>query len=172
MTDLSGTGMQPGAPQAPSANPLSMLPPSPEAQHDAALAKFNQLSVVAGHLTTMTKHLEDLSKLGDTVTPEDVLKRAGKMVAQGAFSPTQAATILTDMPQNPQALAAWIQQHVAAGVQAEAKLRPMLEQARMQLGGAALRAMTSHGSASMPMQSLAANASPSAPLAPGVPNAA
>ena len=141
----------PGAPA--NDNPLA-APPQPPALPDGhgpveqAVGKAH--TQAAGQLAQLTKQktmvgnvkseLDKLSALGESVTPEDVIKGAGLLVGKGA-DPMAMASLLADMPQGGQALAAWLQQHDTQLAQNEQQLDQMLAGARHQAGSAALHVL-------------------------------
>ena len=90
----------------------------------AAKAKFDQTSSAKRRTQGALTELEQLQALGDTVTPENIIQGAGKLVASGE-SPQQMAALLADMPQGScQVLQGWLSQHIQQLTQALAQLEP------------------------------------------------
>lgn len=125
---------------APGANPIDMV----KQAHDTARAMFNRTSEAMKHLGTISAKLGDLAKLGDVVTPEEVLKAAGELVAGGTFTPHEAAVTLADMPDNGVALGGWVQQHLANTQELGQKLGQMHALARHELGASGMRLLAMH----------------------------
>lgn len=133
------------APQAVRANPLAVQPRTPgEAELsdmmknfltplDAAAAQYEKVKEAKGQLTVMRKALDRLAALQDTVTTEDVVEASAGLVAAG-IEATEVASFLADMPTQPQALQAWVQQMDQSVRQAEAQMKQIAEQARFELG--------------------------------------
>lgn len=141
----------PGAgpnPMAPAPSPLAGSAPGPVAHPDisswletlqAQFAKSGKaLRLVGG----FESQLEKLQKLGDTVSPDDVVEAAGKMVDQGA-DPLALAGLLADMPDGGGAIAGWLAQHTAALAAQKSQLAAVHEALRHQLGVTSLHALTS-----------------------------
>lgn len=127
-----------GMAQAP-AGPFGIL----QGHLDQANARLNAADKVSKQLTNITGELTNLAKMGDTVTPDDVVNSAGRLVAQGSDA-MEMAGLLADMPENPQQLQAWIAQHAQAAQAQVAKLAPVHDLARHHVGMAALRMITAH----------------------------
>lgn len=122
-------------------------PPDPivqaSAMHDQAHAQFSKLLESRSMMDKMRIELETLTKLGDTIMPEDVIKGAGTLVSHGV-SPTTLASMMADMPEGGQALQAWVGQHAARTMQGEQQLNQMIGAARAKLGAAGLNLITQH----------------------------
>ena len=117
--------------------------------HDMARSRFLKTGQVMDRVDKIRTELTTLAKLGDTVTPEDVIKGAGKLVASG-MDPMQMASLLADMPTNGGvALANWVAQHAQAMTQKEAQFGQVHAQARHESGVAALRLLAGHTHASL-----------------------
>jgi hypothetical protein len=132
--------MPPVNPLAPTAppDPLGML----TAAHNQAKAMFDHTTELYGKLTPIQSGLEELVKLGDTISPEDVIGQAGKIVAAGGSSPHEMAVILTDMPQAGPSLAQWVGAKLQ-GVQAqERQLQMGHALARHEMGASAMRLLS------------------------------
>lgn len=111
--------------------------------HDIAKAQFGKLAEARTILDRARVELTNLAKLGDMVTPEDVIKGAGKLVGAG-MSPMALAKLMSDMPDQGPQLQAWLQTHATQLAAREAQLEPVLSHARHQLGVTALRALAAH----------------------------
>jgi|SRR6185312_1871466 len=108
-------------PGTPPANPALA---QAQATHATAVAQFNQAEAAMTMLAHVKAGLDQVRKLGDMVTPEDVIEEAGKLVGQGA-SAGQIAALLSSMPQaGGVALQAWVSQQEAFVAQKEAELFP------------------------------------------------
>jgi hypothetical protein len=173
--DESNPMQAPQAPQAP-VQPVAMpgVPASPLAvpaapdingalskSHDLAKTMFDKTSADSAQIQETQDKLDGLIKLGDSVTPDDVIKVAGDMVASGSASPTEMAQYLSDMPSNGQAIAVWLQQHMQQNQQALQHVSQMKTIARHELGTSALR-MLLHGQ-------VPTDGAPGGPVAPPAP---
>lgn len=113
-------------------------------QHGAADAHYNLLQKQNKMLSSVKGEVDKLALMGDAVTPEDVVKGAGKVVSDGGDAKTLAA-LLVDMPQfSGEALAGWVQGHAADLAQKEQALQQALVQSRHQLGVSALMQLVHH----------------------------
>jgi hypothetical protein len=154
------------------ANPLMPQGPSPnlpgqspqgilgaaQAAHSQASAMFAQTGKAMSHIMNMGQELGALAAKGDVITPEDLIQTMGRLVADGAFSPGEAAGILSDMPTGGgQALAAWVQQHFQQNMQTAQQVSQAHNLARHEMGTSAMRVLQMH--------SLAGQASPVPELA-------
>lgn len=109
--------------------------------YDQAKSQHSKLLESAKRLDVVRSELDELAKLGDTVTPEDVIKGAGALVGAG-FDPTQMATMLAQMPTaGGQALAAWVQQADAGAQQHEASMAQAMQQSKIHMGATALASL-------------------------------
>ena len=127
-----GNAVQPGAQpgQDPSAQSAQMLA--------AAKAQFQKASESMSRLEAVRKAMDKLADLGDSVSPEDVIKEAGTLVGSG-FSPQALAQLLSQMPTDAgQGLQAWVGQQEQRVQQQEQAMAPQMEQSSHLLGVAAL----------------------------------
>ena len=114
------------APPPAAAAPASPSPRLAQLQsaHEAAQAQLTQIQSAKTMLDQVKSELQILSRLGDMVTPEDVIEGAGKLVAQGAPA-GQMAALLSSMPQGSGAvLQGWLAQQEAQVAQREAQIVP------------------------------------------------
>lgn len=115
--------------------------------------QYEQLQNAQKTLEMVRRELSTLEALGDMVTPEDVIKGAGKLVA-GGLSPRAMSGLLADMPHSGGvALQGWLSQHSEQLAQREAQLEPMMAVARHVIGVGALHqlmSMSSRGSMAPP----------------------
>lgn len=111
--------------------------------HDQAKAQFAKLTEQYAMVGKVGNELEQLAKLGDMITTDDVVKGAGKLVAHG-YSAMQLASLLSDMPDGGPAIASWVQQHAQITKQSEQQLGNAIKQARSQLGSIGLQSLTQH----------------------------
>lgn len=148
---LPGQGGVP-APQASPANGLQAQPPSPQqgpslpsammqhfhGQQEAAKQVFDKLTAAQRQVRATKAELDKLVAMKDTVTQDDVVKAAGGMVAAG-IPAVQVAGILAEMPDNGEALEAWLaskDQKVSAQLD---QVNQAVTGARYKLGLSALR---------------------------------
>lgn len=117
--------------------PVEQAVTQAHANASGQLSKLTQAKSMVSHIR---EQLDSLATMGEAVTPEDVIKGAGMLVGKGA-DPMQMASLLADMPQGGQALAAWVQGHDAQLKQNEAQLDAQLDQVRHQAGSAALHVL-------------------------------
>jgi hypothetical protein len=141
--------------QAPSAAAAARVSQALQSS-DVAAAHFSSLGKALKEINNIREGLTRLSKLADTVTQEDVMEEAGKLVARGS-EPMRLAGFLADMPAEGggSALAGWIAEHAQTAAQTEQKVLQMYEQARYELGVTASHALraasTMPGPAPSPM---------------------
>lgn len=110
--------------------------------HQDAQNRYAATGKALGHMVQMGEEMAALAKLGDTVTPEDVISGAGKIVAQGGASPVALAGLLADMPQGGgPGLAAWVAGHAQTLTANVQQISAMHNQNRHQLGVAALHSL-------------------------------
>src|SRR5215469_12402864 len=78
---------------------------------DIAKAIYGKTVSARNMLDHIRTELDRLTNLADTVTPQDVIGAAGRLVGHG-IPAKEMATLLADMPTNAgQGLAAWVQMH-------------------------------------------------------------
>lgn len=111
--------------------------------HDTAQALFKHTSMLTKRMEGVGQELNKLTKLGDTVTPEDVIEGVGNLVAKGS-DPMQMTNVLADMPQGGVALASWVQQHAQQQAQVTQQFEMQHKLAQHELGASALRALAGH----------------------------
>lgn len=107
-------------------------------------AAYDKLMEATKKMARIRSGLDGLVALGDTISTEDVVKSAGKMVAAG-MTPEGMATVLADMPEKPEQLMEWIGQHDADVRKREADLSAMTKQVRHQLGTMAMGQLAQQG---------------------------
>lgn len=131
----------------PQSRSLQGLPPSAQHLHDLhddGKAQYNKLKKADNQLKALTEGLTRLAKLADTITAEDVVDEAAKIIKHG-ISSEQMASILADMPADGgEALAGWVKQMLEVVTGNRAKLAPALAAARHQMGVAALHSIIGH----------------------------
>jgi hypothetical protein len=113
------------------------------ALHDMTRAKYDKLAEAKGLLEKIKKELLPLAKMGDTVSQDDVIKAAGKIVGHG-LGAGAVAGLLADMPQDGQPLAAWVAQHLLGIQQREQQLAPVLTGIQHELGVHSLQLLAAH----------------------------
>lgn len=114
-------------------------------QHRKISAQYYALkkaAILAEHIRDAFDQLEDLQ---DTVTTENVLDAAAKLVAKGG-DPAALAQVLSTMPQGGGAgLEVWIQHQEEQFTQQEAQLQQMLGVLQHELGVSALHQLAADG---------------------------
>jgi hypothetical protein len=111
---------------------------------EQAKARYAQTSEAGKRTQNALGEVQQLQALGDTVTPENVIQGAGKLVAAGE-SPQQMAALLADMPQGSgEVLQGWLAQHAQQLQAALAQLKPYHKDAAHQLGVNALHGLIAH----------------------------
>ena len=140
-------GPDSGPPQIPGGAPAGSNPvPGMAAEHDNLAAKYGKASEARDTLDKVREQMDSLVKLGDSITPEDVIKSAGALVGAG-LEPNAMASLLADMPEGGEALQAWIKQHDQDVTQREQQLDQVHGAIRHQLGASALRLLMAHSAA-------------------------
>lgn len=150
--------------------PPGLSPPTPQSApgpvdsvskvHGVAQARLAKTTEASNLLGDIHSELSKLSDLGDTVTQDDIVKSAGKLVAAG-IPPNTLASLLSDMPAEGPGLGVWVQDHLATITQRQAQLAPIHAIAGHDVGVAALHGIAAHTGAAQ-----------SNPLMPsGAPNA-
>ena len=147
MVDLSmaNSGQEPQA--APAASAPAAQPPHLAALdqiHSANKAQFEKIDSSKQTLERVRVQLDQLAKLGDNVTTEDVIKAGGGLVAAG-LTPKAVAGLMATLPQGGgEALAGWVQQHEQMLEQQEQQNQQMHQMAAHQMGVSAIHALASH----------------------------
>lgn len=144
MDDPTGQGPSslalPGAGQSPP-DVMGAL----QGAHDHVKAMFGAMTKAKAKTDKIRAELTSLAKLGDQVTPEDVIHGAGSLVGAG-IDPMQLTSLLADMPQGGPALASWISDHAATMTQHEAQMSQQLALVRHEMGVSGLRMLAAHAS--------------------------
>jgi len=157
-------------------------------------ALYTKITNADRMLSRIREEMDKLTTMGDTVSPEDVIAAAGRVVGHGVPA-REMATLLAGMPvQAGQGLASWVQQQNQMVQQQEAEVSRVRELALHQMGVSAVRAMAAgdminrrkqssamlgplapggnQAIASTPTAGALAPAAPAAPVAPSGPPAA
>lgn len=135
---------QGAAPAGPAPAPQAVPQAEPNAHGAPPLyAQYQKLQAAESMLSTVRTGLEALASLGDTVTPEDVVREAGLLVAHG-LDPVQMAGMLSDMPEGGELLVGWIQGHLVDVSNREAQLAPVMNSVRQELGVQAMHGLVEH----------------------------
>jgi hypothetical protein len=133
-----------------------------DAQHDYAKSVYDTITKARTMLEHMRREMDGLTRMGDTITPNDVIQAAGRVVSHGVNA-HELAGIMVDMPtQSGQGLAAWVAQQDALIQQQEVHTEMIQSIARQKMGVAAIRAIAG----SQLRQSARRQARASGPLAP------
>lgn len=114
-----------------------------EQSHQSAQAMYAQTSKHIAMLDKVDAGLQNLAKLGDSITTDNVIEEAGNLIGAG-FGPHDMAAMLADMPQGGQALAAWVQQHVQAVEANRAQATQMHDVIRHEVGVSAANMLLHH----------------------------
>ena len=126
-------------------------------------AVYQKITSADRMLTRIREEMDKLTNMGDTISPEDVVAAAGRVVAHGVPA-REMATLLAGMPtQAGQGLASWIAQQNVAVQQQEAEVARVREIALHKMGVSAVRAMA----AGDVMNQATRASSMMGPLAPG-----
>lgn len=145
--------------------------------HSANKQQFEKLDSSKQTLERVRAQIDQLAKLGDSVTTEDIIKAGGGLVAAG-LTPKAVAGLMATLPQGGgEALAGWVQQHEQVLEQQEQQNKQMHQLAAHQMGVSAIHALASHAheaqgaqapqaSMAKPMPAAAAPAPASNPLMP------
>jgi len=158
-----------GAPSG--ASPLAFA----KSQHDLISSQYNSINTTLASVDRLKTRLANLSKLGDMVTTEDVIKEASGAIAHG-IPAGQIAGLLAEMPESGPQIAGWLQEKTVVLQQTEAGLLQAQEQMREHLGHAGMQMLMAHvmspgtpaaagGGGNAPTNALTPAAAPSA-LAP------
>lgn len=132
---LQADNAGPGPTAVPSVSPAGdpMLGALQQA-HGKSSSQFDKLATSRKMLDSVRSSLDALTKLGDTVEPEDVIKAAGDLTGAG-LEPAALAQLLATMPQGGGVgLAAWVQQQDQMVTQREAAVDQQQKLAAHQLG--------------------------------------
>ena len=126
-------------------------------------ALYTKITNADRMLSRIREEMDKLTTMGDTVSPEDVIAAAGRVVGHGVPA-REMATLLAGMPvQAGQGLASWVQQQNQMVQQQEAEVSRVRELALHQMGVSAVRAMAAGDMINRRKQSSAMLG----PLAPG-----
>lgn len=123
----------------PQGDPSAQAPQSPE----ELMAHYSKLRSAEQTLGAIKAQLDQLSALGDTITPEDVIVATGRLVGLG-LSPNSLAGMLADMPQKGDLLAQWIAERDADIAQRSAQLDFVTRGVRQQIGVGAMHGLMIH----------------------------
>ena len=152
MVDLSmaNSGQMPAGVESPAgASPAGAPAPAPHLAaldqiHSANKEQFEKIDSSKQTLERVRVQLDQLAKLGDNVTTEDVIKAGGGLVAAG-LTPKAVAGLMATLPQGGgEALAGWVQQHEQMLEQQEQQNQQMHQMAAHQMGVSAIHALASH----------------------------
>lgn len=153
---------------------MAMPPPSGATPLEQLNSHYDKLSEADSKLKIARSGIDSLVKMGDTVSVEDVVKVAGKLVAKG-LDPGAMASLLSEMPEKTELLVAWLEQHDKQLASREADLERVQLVVRHQLGVEGLRTLMqggdqgqelSAGPPGPPSMSLPQQGAPTAPGGP------
>jgi len=117
-----------------------------QSQLEESQARYGKLNLAKSLLGKVRAEMDGLAKLGDTVQHEDVIKAAGALVGAG-LSPEAMAAMLADMPQEGEALQAWVASHDQDVRAREAQLKEVMGLYRHKMGVDALSVLAGHHTA-------------------------
>lgn len=157
--------MTQGNPLSPMASPMAQDPTQMLTKaHDTVKGLFQKTGQAMAHLETMQEALGQLAKLGDMVTPEDVIKTAGDLVGAGTHSAQEMAVALSSMPPSGgQAIAAWVNEHIQRNAQQGKQLAQMHALARHETAVSGMRLLKHLGDSGRPEPTAAGS-----PAVPGM----
>jgi len=135
--DASDTSAEMQPPAAPHLQALDQI-------HSANKAQFDKLDSSRQTLERVRAQLDQLAKLGDSVTAEDIIKAGGGLVAAGLTPKAVAGLMATLPPGGGQALAGWVDQQEQQLVMQEQQNKQMHQLAAHQMGASAIHALASH----------------------------
>lgn len=107
---------------------------------EEAAARYQKMMEAKRKLDATRTQMDWLLGLGDTVTTEDLVVAAGKLVAQGLGAVAMAG-LLADAPEAGEALQTWVQQQEVQIQQREAQAQQALDTTRHEMGVAALKTL-------------------------------
>lgn len=152
---MSNPGMPqaPAAPQTdsmagPQAPDMNGLLPHMEAGLQQNAAQYGKIKEVIGKAQVIRTQLDELVKMGDMVTTEDLVHHASKLVAKG-IGAAEIAGILSEAPEQGEALAGWINMKDQKLRQEEAQLQQMASLSRHNMGVSSLRLLGAHAMAQL-----------------------
>lgn len=148
-------GQMDGTPMAPSPSGIPQEPQG-EGQLVGAYAKLKE---ARGRMDVIQNVLGKLVELGTNVSPDDVVDSAGKIVAAGV-SPEGMASMLAEMPEQPELLAAWLAEHKGVIDQKEKELDLVTRNVQHEMGVQALRGLLGQQAAQDIGQALGAASNP------------
>lgn len=111
--------------------------------HEELSGEFSKMKEFGKITETLASRFDQLASLGANVTTEDVVKAATGLVSSG-LGAKEVATLLADMPTEPQLLGEWVSQRAVEAAEAAAKFQQAFGDARHQLGTLGLHVLASH----------------------------
>ncbi len=135
------------APDSPSPHPILAAAQSNLAGEQA---KYDKLSKAKSSAEMVRNEMDQLLKLGDSVTADDVVEGLGKMVA-GGLSPEPLIAMMAGgpngeapMPESGSGLASWLQQHEQKFAQFEQQIAQAHSTAAHDVGLAGVQGLVAH----------------------------
>lgn len=112
--------------------------------HDYNKATYTKLTESDNMLRHIREELDKLTEMADTVTPQDVIGAAGRLVGHG-IPAREMATLLSDMPLGAgQGLASWLQMHDASVRQQETHVEQTMRIAGHRMAVSAMRVLAAN----------------------------
>lgn len=110
---------------------------------DSAEARFDKMKEADSQIKAVIQAFGGMMNLADTVTTKDVVGACADIVAAG-IPAVQMATILANMPEQPQQLQAWIKHEFEQAQTADQKIQQGLAITRHQMISAGLNSLIAH----------------------------
>lgn len=126
---------------------MNGLLPHMEGSLQQHIAHYDKIQQIAGKAKLMREQLDQLVKLNDTVTNEDLVNAASRLVGKG-IGAAEIAGILSEAPEGGEELKGWILQKDMTLRQEEAQLSQMSALSGHNMGVSALRLLGAHSMAS------------------------
>lgn len=130
--------------------------------HQGLLTRYEKLKAAGARIDVARKAMDTLAGMADTVTQDDVVNAAGKLVAAGSGA-AEMAGMLAEMPPDGESLAGWIRQKDQKLREIENQLDQEIKAARYKMGVGALQHIAGVQIASQ----FGASRAPAAPQTPG-----
>ena len=167
-------GNAPGNALVPAGVDHSQLPALTNAMgqaHSGLRSRYEKLREAESRISVARVVMDELAAMQDTVTQDDVVKGAGRLVAAGGGA-AEVAGMLAEMPPDGEALQGWVAQKDAGLQRIEALLEEQMSAARYQMGVGALQhiaATQAHSEYGLPAPTAVPAAPAGNPLMAGVP---
>lgn len=140
---------------------------------DEAMSQVADLKHRMGLMEHVKQGLAGLVKKGTSLTEDDVVNEASKLVAAG-LKPDAMAALLSQMPEKPQELQDWVAKYAGMAEQRELQLESQMKEARHTAGVAGVMKLAGllNGQGASPQGAEEGSALSPMPQAPGQEGAA